>query len=86
MDIRKPATDATKYGVLPCPFCGSMHIFIEDSEEAFEDCGIFVWCEDCGAMISSPDGEILDDKGNVIIPKTREAYIQHTIEAWNRRA
>lgn len=47
---------------------------------------IFVWCEDCGAMVSSPDGETLDEKGNVIIPKTREAYVQHTIEAWNRRA
>ena len=63
-----------------------MHIFIKDSEEAFEDRSIFVWCEDCGAMVSSPDGEILDEKGNVVIPKTREAYVQHTVEAWNRRA
>lgn len=86
MTVKNQATDATKYGVLPCPFCGSMHIFIKDSEEAFEDRSVFVWCEDCGAMVSSPDGETLDEKGNVIIPKTREAYVQHTIEAWNRRA
>ena len=79
-------TDAFKYGVRPCPFCGSLDAMINDSDEAFENHLIYISCCGCGAVMYGPDGIEVDDDDNIIFPETKESYIIRTVSAWNRRA
>jgi Lar family restriction alleviation protein len=70
----KPATvpSVDDIVLLPCPFCGSARVSLDEDDYGFAR---WVSCEDCETT-----GPVL-----VVRPKTKEAAVSLASRKWNRR-